>query len=325
MLDFLIIGILIFLMIYYLVVIESNPQRKIKPMKELKNPEELKEIKEKLEPVYVYFKTIPEENDYVFKHDKLTERKNPDRKLYTHSHKQLYFSLNKILRHFYLTDDFNKKEIMTLTYIPDNFDFNSYINYKKFGSKVTSINEINENSPFNGNCISNSPFNGNCNDIFPNELAKVMMELDDNIEEMREELDNENDEAQAITAKRTKITYKKNKITLKTSDNFFLNIKYTRFPKEEYDICAINDNIIESVLKLRKIPLELAKRQPLKKEMKYKKKKQKFVYYIKFMNDYYLCINKDMILYASKDKNFIFYFDVCQLTPEQVQKINKLK
>jgi hypothetical protein len=315
MLDFLIIGILIFLMIYYLIVLESNPQHKIKP----KQLEELNEIKKKLEPVYVYFKTIPEENDYVFKHDKLTERKKPDRKLYTHSHKQLYFSLNKILRHFYLTDDFNKKEIMTLTYIPDNFDFNSYINYKNLGSK--------SNLQFNTNC--NSPFTSKgdtmeLNNILPNDLAKVMFELDDNIEEMRDEMDNEineSDETHEVT-KRTKITYKKNKITLKTSDNFFLNIKYTRFPKEEYDICAINDNIIESVLKLRKIPLELAKGQPLKKD---KKKKQKFVYYIKFMNDYYLCINKDMILYASKDKNFIFYFDVYQLTPNEVQEISKLK
>ena len=40
------------------------------------------------------------------------------------------------------------------------------------------------------------------NEIFPNELAKVMMELDDNIEEMREEMDNESDEAQTITNKR---------------------------------------------------------------------------------------------------------------------------
>lgn len=311
MLDFLIIGILIFFMIYYLVIIESNPDDKIKPQNQ---QQELNEIKEKLEPVYVYFKTIPEENDYVFKHDKLTERKKPDRKLYTHSHKQLYFSLNKILRHFYLTDDFNKKEIMTLTYIPDNFDFNSYINYKKFGSKVTSINSGGGNSPFN---------NGDTmelNEILPNDLAKVMFELDDNIEEMSKEMSKENEER----TERTKITYKKNKITLKTNDNYFLNIKYTRFPKEEYEICALNDNIIESVLKLRKIPLELAKGQPLPQKNKKNKKKQKYVYYIKFMNDYYLCINKDMILYASKDKNFIFYFDVCQLTPEEIKEM-KLK
>lgn len=324
MLDFLIIGILIFFMIYYLVIIETNPQCKINPQYQ---EEELNEIKEKLEPVYVYFKTIPEENDYVFKHDKLTERKKPDRKLYTHSHKQLYFSLNKILRHFYLTDDFNKKEIMTLTYIPDNFDFNSYINYKKFGSKGISFNS-GGNSPFDSG--DNSPFNNGdtmeLNEILPNDLAKVMFELDDNIEEMREEMSKENEEPQERT-ERTKITYKKNKITLKTNDNYFLNIKYTRFPKEEYEICALNDNIIESVLKLRKIPLELAKGQSIKRKMKYKKdkKKQKYVYYIKFMNDYYLCINKDMILYASKDKNFIFYFDVCQLTLKEIQEIYKLQ
>jgi hypothetical protein len=197
---------------------------------------------------------------------------------------------------------------MTLTYIPDNFDFNSYINYKNLGSKSNSQFNTNGNSPFNSGDTME------LNNILPNDLAKVMFELDDNIEEM----DNEINELNKEGNERTRITYKKNKITLKTHDNFFLNIKYSRFPKEEYDICAINDNIIESVLKLRKIPLELAKGQPLKKD---KKKKQKFVYYIKFMNDYYLCINKDMILYASKDKNFIFYFDVCQLTPEEISKL----
>lgn len=286
MLDFLIIGILIFCMIYYLVLIETNPESKIQP----KQLEQLQEIKDKFDPVYVYFKSIPEQNDYIFKHNKLTERKKPDRKLYTHSNKQMYFSLNKILRHFCLTDDFNKKEIMTLTYIPDNFDFSAYVNNYK--------------SILNSDTLK-------LNEIMPNDLAKVMFELDKNINEM-----NENE------IKQSQITYKKNKITLKTHDNFFMNIKYSQFPKEEYEVCAMNDNIVESVIKLRKIPLELAKRQPL--PIKSKKEKKKYVYYIKFMNDHYLCINKDMILYTSKDKNYIFYFDVCRLTTNEMNEINKM-
>lgn len=271
-------------MIYYLVIIET----------ETKKTEEIQEEKyidkNKIEPLYVYFKTIPEENDFVFKHDKLTQRKKPERKLYSYSTKQLYFSLNKILRHFYLTDDFNKKEIIKLNYLPDNFDFNNYVNnYKKLGGGDTM--EINE--------------------ILPNDIAKVIMELDNNLQEISE-----------TDIQRTKVTYKKNRITLKTSDNFFLNIKYTRFPKEDYDVAAINDNIVESVLKLRQIPIEIAKGLPLKK-----KKKQKYVYYIKFNNDYYLCINKDMILYASKDKNKIFYFDLIPLTLKEIEEMknNEMK
>lgn len=273
-------------MIYYLVIIETDT----------KKTEEIQEEKyidkSKIEPLYVYFKTIPEESDFVFKHDKLTQRNKPEHKLYTHSKKQLYFSLNKILRHFYLTEDFNKKEIMMLNYLPDNFDFNAYINnYKKLGGGDTSLYSLGDTMELN--------------EILPNDIAKVIMELDNNLQEISE-----------TEIQRTKVTYKKNRITLKTTDNFFLNIKYTRYPKEEYDVGGFTDNIVESVVKLRQIPLEIAKGLPLKKN-----KKQKYVYYLKFLNDYYLCINKDMILYASKDKNFIFYFDIVPLTLTEIEEM----
>jgi hypothetical protein len=263
-----IIGIIIICgMLYYLIVIETN-------IKKEEEVEEEKYIdKTKTEPIYVYFRTIKEkEPEYKKQHKK----KKTEEKVYSHSRKQLYFSLNKILRHFYLTDDFNKKEIMQMNYIPDNFDFSSYINnYKSLGGDTMELNEI-----------------------VPNNIAKVMLELDNNIQEISD-----------TQIERTKITYDKNRITLKTNDNYFLNIKYSKFPKQEYEISAINQNIIESILKLRQVPM--------KKDPKNKKKIQK-IYYVKFPNDHYLCINKDLILYSSKDKNKIFYFEIIQVPLSQI-------
>lgn len=275
--DYGIIITIIFLtfLIYYLINVES-----------IESPTNLERIDckqeklhDKFEKIHVYFKTVPESSEYNFKHVKLSKRNKPEYKNYSHTNKVLYFSLNKILRHFNLNCDFDKKEIMQLNYIPDNFDLVSFNNHKNF-------NQFND--------IATEDIN-KLQDFLPNNIAKVLNEIDDTLEELDE-----------TDFKRTKISFKRNKITLKTKDNYFLNIKYSTFPKQDYEIAAINDNIIESVVKLRQISLPNVKN-----------KTKKFLYYIKFPNDYYLCVDKNLILYASKDKNKIFYFDMVVISNQQ--------
>jgi hypothetical protein len=166
----------------------------------------------------------------------------------------MYFCLNKILRHFFLSEDSSKAESLVLNYIPDDFDFKEYTNQNR------------------------SLYN--TNEALPNNIASVMYDIDQMLERSNEKSD-------------AQITYKSNKVTLKTKDDCYLNIKYTIFPKQEYDVCAVNDNIIESVLKLRRIPF-----------------KKKHAFYLKFPNDHYLCINKQGLLYSSTDKTRLFLFEM---------------
>jgi hypothetical protein len=266
--------IIIITLVWYLTVLEITGTKKTICYTDTETNTET--YTSKIDPIYVYFRSIPEKLDYSFKHEKLTQRKKPEHKDYSYSKKQMYFSLNKLLRHFYITDDFNKKEILQLNYIPDNFDFTDYISNRK---KIL------------GDTIE-------LNDFLPNHMAKAIMEIDDNIQEI-----NENEEINE-NYKRTKISYRKNKITLKTHDNFFLNIKYSRYPKEEYDISAVNKNITQSVIKLRKSLIKSSS------------KKKKYKYYLKFPNDHYLCINKDDLLFSSKDRNKIFYFEMVKVKPK---------
>jgi hypothetical protein len=268
--------IIIITLVWYLTVLEITGTKKTICYTDTEKDTEKDTDTSKIDPIYVYFRSIPEKLDYSFKHEKLTQRKKPEHKDYSYSKKQMYFSLNKLLRHFYITDDFNKKEILQLNYIPDNFDFTDYISNRK---KIL------------GDTIE-------LNDFLPNHMAKAIMEIDDNIQEI-----NENEEINE-NYKRTKISYRKNKITLKTHDNFFLNIKYSRYPKEEYDISAVNKNITQSVIKLRKSLIKSSS------------KKKKYKYYLKFPNDHYLCINKDDLLFSSKDRNKIFYFEMVKVKPK---------
>lgn len=255
---FILFCILLCGLVYYLVVIETH----IKNTKHVKNDDNVfthdthdtyKQNIDKFKPIKVVFRTIPESNEYAFKHKKLTKRQGPEYKKYPHSSKRMYFCLNKILRHFFLSDSFDKAEHLVLNYIPDNFDFKEYTNQSK------------------------SLYN--TNEALPNNIASVMYDIDQMINEDR--------------VKDTQIEYKSNKITLKTTDDCYLNIKYTIFPKQEYDVCAVNDNIVESVLKLRRIPF-----------------KKKHAFYLKFPNDHYLCINKQGLLYSSTDKTRIFLFEM---------------
>lgn len=259
--------VIIFCLVYFLILETSTKKHVTETMEGTEGTEGTETMegtvnKTKLEPVFVYFKATRPPRKL---------KKKTNKHYIEHENKPLYFSLNKILRHFRLTDDFDKKEIMQLNYIPDNFDFNMYVN-KNNGNNGVIQDAI------------------KLNEILPNHMVKILMELDDNIQE-----------TSGTPIKKTNITYKKNKVTLKTADNFFLNIKYSRYPKPEYEIAAINQNIVESVLKLRQISLKNGK-------------KKKYIYYLKFPNDHYLCINKNLILYSSKDKNKIFYFEMIPLS-----------
>lgn len=263
MIDLIIVILIISFILYYLITFDEK-------LKQQRPKEKKIETDNKFEPLLVYIKTIPNNTDYKYHHEKLTTRMQPKNKDYYTTDKVQYVCLNKILRHFYLSDNPNKMEIMNLTYIPDSFDFHKF------------------------NDSKNKSGNDNI-DILPNNLAKVADELNGYLyKELKQPIQQD-------------ITYKKNKITLMTDDKFYLNIKYTTFPKPEYDISAMNNNIIESVLKLKKIQIKSNK----------KNKKPKNIYYIKFSNDYYLCINKNGIFYASKDSNKIFYFDICIYEPNK--------
>lgn len=293
---FILVIILLCIFIYALIVLNSQPKKSKLNDKEDVDIENLKKIQEnKFETMYICLKTVPESNDYIFRHDKLKKRKKPDNTLCKYS-SVMYLCLNPILRHFYLSEDPKRMEVMKLNYIPDNFDFNAFNDR----SKTNMFSDLND-TDFNKNFL-------------PNDLAKVSNEIDNIIEDI-EELECNEDDIQNKRS-RNKITFKKNRISLRSLDDHYLNIKYTVFPKPEYDIAAINKNIIESVLKLRHIEIP--------NNNKNSKKKRKKLYYIKFLNDYYLNINKDGLLYASNDKNKIFYFDLCVLTKEQIDKfINK--
>lgn len=273
MIDLLIVILIISFILYYLIILKYDAK-----LKETRPKEKKIETDNKFEPLLVYLKSLPNNTDFKFKHQKLTKRMKPSNKDYYTTDKVQYVCLNKILRHFYLSENPNKTEIMNLTYIPDNFDFHKFNDNNKFKSFSETHNQMS---------------------ILPNKLAEVADELNGYLEkDFNEDVE--------------KITYKKNKITLMTDDKFYLNIKYTTFPKPEYDISAMNDNIIESVLKLKKIQIKTNS----------KVKKKKYVYYIKFSNDYYLCINKDGIFYASKDSNRIFYFDICIYDPKTQKFLN---
>jgi hypothetical protein len=248
---FILFCILLCGLVYYLVVIETcikNSKKEHNTIEDLP-----KQNVDKFKPINVVFRTIPESNEYVFKHKKLTKRQGPEYKKYPHSSKRMYFCLNKILRHFFLSEDSSKAEPLVLNYIPDDFDFKEYTNQNK------------------------SLYN--TNEALPNNIASVMYDIDQMLQS-----DKKSDE---------QITYKSNKVTLKTKDDCYLNIKYTIFPKQEYDVCAVNDNIVESVLKLRRIPF-----------------KKKHAFYLKFPNDHYLSINKQGLLYSSTDKTRLFLFEM---------------
>jgi len=282
--------ILITILIYF--YLESTSDKQVNGLEviDIEHQDQIEKLDNKFEKLFVYFKTIPESNEYTFTHIKMGKRNKPEYKNYSHTNNVLYFSLNKILRHFNLNCDFDKKEIMQLNYIPDNFDLTSFNNHRHF-NQFEDIPDEDINK---------------LQDFLPNNIAKVLNEIDNQLEDL--EIDPEES-----NFKRSKISFKKNKITLKTQDNYFLNIKYSTFPKEDYEIAAINDNIIESVVKLRQIPL-------LEGPKGKKGKDKKFLYYIKFPNDYYLCVNKNLILYASKDKNKIFYFDIVVVPEDLVPK-----
>lgn len=81
---------------------------------------------------------------------------------------------------------------------------------------------------------------------------------------------------------------KKNLFTLMTDQKCFLNLKYTTFPKQEYDI-SVSENIDNTAKLIIK-----------------KTKKNKS--YIRFFNGYYLCIDSYDNLFASKDKTKVLFF-----------------
>ena len=77
------------------------------------------------------------------------------------------------------------------------------------------------------------------------------------------------------------------KIYLLSQDNFYVNLKYTPFAKNEYDVNAnINEKVNTTRLKINKSSKGT---------------------YIKFSNGFYMSIFNDTI-YSSRDKTRIFYF-----------------
>lgn len=288
----LIIGIIVLIIMVYLLINSKDTKITVEEQSK-KNEEQLK--RNKFETVYVYLKMLPSQNDYKFKHHKISGRLKPEFKFMPESKNTLYLGLNNILRHFFLSENSNDMEIMKLNYIPDSFDFDEFVNKKRNNRLFTDL----DNSELN-------------QDFLPNSLAKIYDEIDTAIEDSEETL-----EPSQRNKPKVNITYKKNRITLRTLDDFYLNIKYSIFPKPEYDIAAVDKNIVASVLKLRQIPV------PNQKQ-KYRKDKPVplvMMYYIKFPNDYYLCINKDGLLFASHQKNRIFYFDIGFLNKTQVDQI----
>ena len=95
------------------------------------------------------------------------------------------------------------------------------------------------------------------------------------------------------------IPCKKNKLCIQSNvSEMFINILYTTFYNNEYDVLITGNNCENNTCKL--------------KIYKYKK-----YFYIKFYNGYYLSIKitgGNGILYASKDKKNIFYFKIIKLT-----------
>jgi len=89
------------------------------------------------------------------------------------------------------------------------------------------------------------------------------------------------------------IPHKKNVMSLESTKNkMILNILYTTFYRDQYDIVVTGTNCINNTCKL-----------------KLNKSKYKGYFYIKFYNGYYLSIDKNMgILYASNNKDSLFNF-----------------
>jgi len=87
---------------------------------------------------------------------------------------------------------------------------------------------------------------------------------------------------------RTKKNEETNKIHIKSSDNFYVNLKYSISHKKEYDVVAGNE-YISNLSKLRLL-------------------KDSNGYYIELINGYYLCISNGL-LFCSKDLSKIFYFN----------------
>ena len=95
------------------------------------------------------------------------------------------------------------------------------------------------------------------------------------------------------------IPNKKNVLSLESTKNKMLvNILYTIFYRDQYDILVSGTNCINNTCKL-----------------KLNKSKYKGYFYIKFYNGYYLSIDKNIgILYASKHKENIFNFKFIPIT-----------
>lgn len=88
------------------------------------------------------------------------------------------------------------------------------------------------------------------------------------------------------------IKYSRNKIGLQSSTlSSFLMINYTSFHNYEYDVNLHGTNLENNATQLKLL----------------KNKKNKH-YYVKFYNEYYLCVDKNGYLFSSKDKSKIFFF-----------------
>lgn len=271
MIDLIIVFLILAFIVYVLIVLQYETPSYTKPKK--------LDQDDKFEPVDIVIKTLKEDSTYRFKHQKISKRNKPYKKEYFTTKKVLFVSLNKILRHFALTENPKKSEILKLTYIPDDFDFVKFSNNRNVFDSFSEFQDTKDQIQF-----------------LPNDLAKVADELNEVINEAGDSKEPEPG---------NQVTFKKNKVTLLTSDGYYLNVKFTTFPKPEYDVGAISNNIIESVLILKKVKVAVSKG--------HNKEKKRYIYYLKFSNGYYLCINKNGILYGGKDKNFIFYFDIVPL------------
>lgn len=95
-----------------------------------------------------------------------------------------------------------------------------------------------------------------------------------------------------------KATYKKKKFILMTKTDKFFNIKNTsRFGeiKKSYDVTALNSSLFESILKIKRLKIN-----------------DKEFNYVKFPNDYYMTIDKNGHLNATKTKSRILFCSFIQ-------------
>lgn len=107
-------------------------------------------------------------------------------------------------------------------------------------------------------------------------------------------------EKQELYADTPSKLYHKNKISLQSSDGYFLSLKYTTFPKEQYNVSAItrtfNNNCLLTLSSFKKY------------------------FYAKFYNGHFLSIDAKNTLFTSKKKSNTLFFKIKLKTEKKVDE-----